>query len=148
QLIGVEHVENRYLVPLKAEVLQATQQAAHVVEAIGNQEDQAAAANLLGQLVDERTDRGLLLRFRACQRLEDYLNMAGLAARRQLRTPRRVEYSERSTVTLVDDLVSQTCGQQLGIFQLVGCPVAVKHRPAGIEQDVADEVGFLLVLLD
>src|SRR5262249_25926743 len=38
--------------------------------------------------------------------------------------------------------------QQLGVVELVGPAFAVEHRTAGVEQDVADEIRLLLVLLD
>ena len=62
--------------------------------------------------------------------------------------PAGVEDAEAGAVALVDDEVRQRRGQQLGVFQLVGVAFAVEHRAAGVEQDVADEVGLLLVLLD
>ena len=43
---------------------------------------------------------------------------------------------------------ASVAASSLAYSSLFVSPVAVEHRLAGVEQDVADEVGLLLVLLD
>ena len=82
QLVGVQDVKDGDLVPLKTQVRQPLEQRLHVGEAVGDQEHQAAPAYLLGQFVQQRADKGLVLGPRVFQGVEDGLHLARLAAGR------------------------------------------------------------------
>src|SRR2546421_474937 len=94
---------DRHLVPLKTQVTQSTQERLNVIEAIGNQKHQAAAPNLLGQIVQQRADGGLVLRLGAFQGAEDRLNVSRLAAGWKLQPPAGVENLEAGAIALVDN---------------------------------------------
>ena len=82
------------------------------------------------------------------QRVQDGLHVAHLAAGRQALAPAVIEDIQGDAVALMNDQVGKRGRQQLGVFELVRVAVAIEHRPAGVEQDMADKIRFLLVLLD
>ena len=86
-------------------LLQAAEQRLYVVETVGDQKHQAATPQLLRQVVQERRDRGLVLRPNVLQRLQDRLHVAGLAARGEAMPPAGVENVERNTVALMDNAI-------------------------------------------
>ena len=62
--------------------------------------------------------------------------------------PAGIEDPETGRIALVNDQVAQAGRQRLGVFQLVRRAVAVEHRSARVQKDVADEIRLLLILLD
>ena len=91
QFVGVHHVQHRHVVSLEAQVLQTLKQLAQFGETVGDQEHQAAAAGLLGQVVEQRADAGLVGGTSAFQGVQDRQHVAGLTTYRQLRPPGVVE---------------------------------------------------------
>jgi len=59
-----------------------------------------------------------------------------------------VEDRQRNLVALVDDRVAQRGNHLSGVAELLLRALAVAHRRAGVEYEVADQVGLHLVLFD
>ena len=81
-----------------------------LVEAIGDQKDQAAPAHLVGDVVQQRPDGVLVARLDRHQRVKDRLHVPELAARRQAIAPSLVEHVEGHAVALMDDEIRQHGG--------------------------------------
>jgi len=63
-------------------MLEAVQHGVHVVEEIADDDDEAAPADALGDVVEHGGDVGIAARTHALQRLDDRAEVAGVAARR------------------------------------------------------------------
>ncbi len=134
--------------PAETQMLQAAEDRLDVVEAIGDQEEKAPAANLVGDVVQERPHRVFISGLHRHERVEDRLHVAQLAAGRQPVAPVRVEDVESDAVALIDDEIRQGRRQRFREFELVRILVAVEHRVARVHHQMGGEVRFLLVLLD
>ncbi len=148
QLVGMHDMEDRHVMALEAQVLQARHQIVHIAETVRDQKNQAASPRLLRQVMQERCNAGLVRGLGAFQGFQNGQHVPRLAADRQLRAASAVKNRQAGAVALMNNRISEDGRKQLGIFQLVGRAVAVEHRAAGVEQNMADEVRFLLVLLD
>ncbi len=86
--IRVQHVEENDFVTAEAEVPQRRENGFKVFEAIGNQADDPAAVNPVGDFVQQRPDGGAIARLRVFQRVRDGVDVPQLTALWQFGLPR------------------------------------------------------------
>ena len=88
-LVRVEDVEQNDLVPAEAEVPQGRENWFQVFEAIRDQAHDAAAADAVGDLVQERPDGGAVPRFGVFERVRDGVDVPPTGWRAAVRPPTR-----------------------------------------------------------
>ena len=81
--------------------------------------------------------------------MKEFFQVRGLAGGSQVALDLVVEGGQAGGVLLLEDHVGEGGGDPLGVLELGDVAFGgVGHGLAGIEQDVGEEVGFLLVLLE
>jgi len=108
----------------------------------------AAAGSPVGDLLKQWPHIRLLGGLQLFEGVQNGLHMLHLRRGGQLHTPGGIEHIQADGVALLDHHVRQRGGEQLGIFQLVRAAFAILHGARTIKEQMPDEVGFLLVLLD
>ena len=149
QLGGVQDVEHDDLVPPVAKVLQAGDDPRHVIEHVGENGHDAALLEPLRKLVEYQAEVGLFPGWGHVEQMEQLLELRGLAGRLQVAAHRIVEDDQADRVLLLKDHIGQRRHDELRVLQLRDVVTrGVSHRLAGIEQQIRQEVGLFLVLLE
>ena len=148
QLERVEQVKQRKVVFLKTQVLQGVPQFVAVAKAVGQDDDERASSGLLGQLVQHRDEARPASGPRLAKRVEDDLQVGGVAARRDLGGGFLRDVQESGGVALVDDEVAERGGETLGVVEPGAVLARESHRAAAVEHDVAAQVGLGLEFLE
>ena len=127
----------------------ALHQRADLVEAVRQDDDQAAARELPGQLVPERGQAGLAAGLRLFQALGG--RAAGAWSWPSAGSCWRTLVScvdQADGVALVQHQVRQRGGDVLGVLELARVLALVGHAAAGIDEQMGLQVGLFLVFLD
>ena len=146
----VEDVKHNDVVAAVPEVLQPGQHRGHVVEQVAQDQHQPATFEPLGQIVKDRPAARFLLGLAILHDVQQLVEMRRIAAGANQRADFVVERRQPDAVLLLQNQVRQRGSHALCVFQLRQRRgvAAVAHAFAGIQKQVADEVRFLLVLLE
>ena len=120
----------------------------HVVDQIADDDDQPAAVDAFGHVVEHGADVGVVrgrLRFEQLQHAAE-LRRPGF--RRQIRSHAVVEQHQPDGVVLLQQQVREGRGQVGAPLELAHLPGLEGHRLGAIEQDGGTEVGLILKELD
>src|SRR5271157_4275509 len=145
----VEHVEDDDLVPAVAEVLEPGHDPGRIIEEVGEDGHHPPLLEPFRQVVQYRTH----VRFLACgshvEHVEELLEVRWLAGRTQVAADGVVEETQADRVLLLNDHVGQCRDDELSVLEL-GDVLArgVRHRFAGVQKQVEEQVRLLLVLLE
>ena len=145
---GVEDLEDDDFVPGEAQVLDAAEHRLLIVEEVADEEDDAAAADLAGEVGEDAGDGGGPGGDVAGEEVADLVDLREGIGAGLVRTGRGVEDGEGDGVTLEEDEVGEARGDGAGVVELGDFAGAILHGLAAIEEEVGDEVRLLLVLLD
>src|SRR5271166_383385 len=145
----VEHVEDDDLVPAVAEVLEPGHDPGRIIKEVGEDGHHPPLLEPFRQVVQYRTH----VRFLACrshvEHVEELLEVRWLTGRTQVAADGVVEETQADRVLLLDDHVGQRRNDELSVLEL-GYVLArgVRHRFAGVQKQVQEQVRVLLVLLE
>ena len=130
-------------------MLQSGHHPVDVVEEVGQDDDHAAFCEPLGQFVKDRAAGGLPLAVGAVHRLEQRLDVRGVAGRADEGADFMVERGQPDAVLLLEDHVGQGGGGPLCVVELRRSrPVApICHALARVEQQMANQVRLLVETL-
>ena len=146
----IEDVKQNHFVPPMAKMFQPGQQRADVVEQVGEDDDHASFLQPLGQVVKDRAGLRFSLGHALLHDVQELLEVRRIAAGPHQCPNLAVEGDQSDAVLLLEDEKGEGRGGALGVFEFRqrGAVAAIAHAFAGVQQQVADEVGFFLVLLE
>ena len=137
---------------LEPEVSEAADHLAGVVVEVGEDDEQAAAADELGEVVERLGHVGLDPRadLDALELSEHQAQVGGGRARGDVVADLVVEAHQAHRVLLSDHQVAEAGGEVAGVLELRQAILVARvgHRAAHVEQDMSLEVRLLLILLD
>src|SRR5690606_24436658 len=107
QLERVHHVHHNHFAAAEAQMLNALDNLLLVVKQIADQHNNAAAADLSGQLVQNTADPGGLTRIKRRQGGHDVMDRSEIAGARQVLAHRLIENADRDGIALVQYQVRQ-----------------------------------------
>ena len=145
----VHHLEEHDLVAVEPEPLQHRLECVEVgAQEIAEHHDDLAPPDAAVDVGEASCEVGLVDRFDAVEKLGDADDLRHRVARRHVADDLLVEGRQRHLIALLDDAEAQRGRHPGGVEQFLGIAVAVAHRLADVEHEVADEVRLHLVLLD
>ena len=147
-LIAVKNVKQDHFVAAKSNVTQSFQHVIRIVEAIRNDEYEAATNHAIRELFEKFDHSRLLGRVGLFERFANRHHVTHLRTCRQLGSPLGIENPQGNRVPLLDDGEGNRGSEQFGVLQFVLFTFTVPHRVAGIDEKVSDVIRFLFVLLD
>ncbi len=149
QLIRIQQLEHDDVIAARPEMPQPLDDWFRIVEQIGNQHDQAAPDQRLGQLLQRTGHVGAPPGAKALERDENAVQMAAPRAGREPQRNLLVEGDEPGGIALPVHQERQRAGQHGAVFELAHRRgAAIAHRSADVEQQVALDVRLFLILLD
>ena len=127
-----------------------------VVEKVADQDDQAAARDAVGHLMQGVGERGLAAGFGPVEFLEDAADLTRAAGRLDELPERGIEGDQTDRILLPDHQVAQAGGEVAGVVEFArllsghrrGQGAGVRHGAGAVEHDGGAQIGFLNVLLD
>src|SRR6185369_8258410 len=144
----VEQVKDDDVVALEAKLAQAFEHQLGVIEQVGHQDDQTAALDLAGKLVENFTDVGFARGAATFQRMEDLQEIVALGARRHEGFDAIGESDDAGGILLFENEIGKRSGQCATVVELGYAVGGVVHRGAGVEQEISAQIGFVFVLFD
>ena len=147
-LLVIEDVEEHDAVTFVTEVSQGTNDFLLVVVEVADDDDEAPTRDGGSHVVEDLGKAGVLLGLKLFEDAEDLAKMdRGAVWENSIGDP-IVEGDHADGVLLPDEQVGQGGGEVASVFELVEGAAAIGHAGGDIEEDIAPEVGLLLVLLD
>ena len=145
----VEHVEDDNLVPAMTEVLQPGHDPRWIIKEVREDGHNPSLLEPFRQVMQYRTQ----VRFLACRSrveyVKEFLEVRRLTGRTQVAADRVIEETQADRVLLLDDHIGQRRDDELGVPELGHIlPRGVRHRFAGVQKQVEEQIRLLLVLLE
>ena len=142
--------------PLVPQVFQARQNVVQLVEAVGQHDDDAAAGDAFGEVVEDRGKTGAFLVRPLVEQVDQQLHVRRRAGRPDEAAHGVIIDDQAAGVLLMQRQVRQGGGGHGGVVVLADerHPIAaadagaVAHGLAGVHQHPEGQVGFFLVLLE
>ena len=141
-------MEKEDFVPFMAEVLQGTHQGGKLIEAVGEDDNHAAALDLAGQIVPQGSQRGFAAGFGVFQGAQQVQQVLGAGLRLDDLANPRVVRDQSDGVALMQHQIRQRGGNVLRVLELAVLSALVIHAAGGIDQEVSAEVRLFFVFFD
>jgi hypothetical protein len=149
QLVAVPELEDDDFLALVAEDANGFEEGGGVVEEVGDEDDEAAAFEVVAEGFDDRSERGFTTGFGLDHGLQHEVEMGDLGAVGDDLAEFGVEGDQADGVLLGHEEVGKGGGEFAGVVKFEDAAgSAVAHGAGGVENDGGAEVGFLVVFAD
>ena len=140
----VEDPQDHDVVPARAQVAEPCLQGIGRGQQVGNQDDQPALAHGGGDLLERLHEVGRAARGLTLERRHQPAEMAGPVPRRQVLGDSILKQKQADRVALRGQKIGDRRRRGARVVALAVSPGSIAHRPAGVDHEMAAEVGLVL----
>lgn len=149
QLVAVPELEDDDFLSLMAEDADSFEEGGGVVEEVGDEDDEAAAFEVIAERFDDGGERGFTTGLGLDHGLQHEMEMGDLGAVGDDLAELGIEGDQTDGVLLGHEQVGKGGGEFAGVVELQdAASAAVAHGAGSIQDDGGAEIGFLVVFAD